>query len=169
MKKTILITLMLLTSLPLSWAQKYGHLNLGNLVAAIPATKVADSEIKTFSDQLIAQGEQRADKLKADYAAVIQRIQGGQMSPVEQEAAEKRITAEQTKLQAFEQEVQQKIAAKRQTLLKPIFDRVEKAIQEVAKAKGITMVFDTSMFNTVMYASDATDLMADVKAKLGVK
>lgn len=169
MRKAVLLTLVTFISLQISWAQKYGHLNLGNVVAAMPATKTADAEIKTFSDQLIAEGQAKANKLQEQYAAIINDIQAGKLSRIQQEAAEKTITEEQAKLQAFEQEIKQKIAQKRQTLLKPIFDQVEKAIADVAKKRGMTMVFDTSMFNAVMYASESVDIMTEVKAALGIK
>lgn len=169
MKKAAILTLVTLISLQISWAQKYGHLNLGNMVAAMPATKTADAQIKAYSDQLIAQGQERAKKLQNEYAAILKNMQDGKLSPVQQEQAEKKITDEQASLQAFEAEIKQKIAQKRQTLLKPIFDQVEKAIADVAKQKGMTMIFDTSMFNTVMFAAESVDIMADVKAELGLK
>lgn len=169
MRKAVFLTLATLISLQISWAQKYGHLNLGNVVAAMPATKTADAEIKTYSDQLIAQGQEKANKLQEQYAAIVNDIQSGKLSRVQQEAAEKTITEEQVKLQAFEQEIKQKIAKKRETLLKPIFDQVEKTIAGVAKKRGMIMVFDTSMFNAVMYASESVDIMAEVKAALGIK
>lgn len=169
MKKAAILTLVTLMSLQMSWAQKYGHLNLGNMVAAMPATKAADATIKTFSDQLIAQGQEKAKKLQADYTDAVRKIQEGTLSPLQQQELEKKLNEDQAKLQAFEAEVQQKIATKRETLLKPIFDEVEKAIAEVAKKRGMVMVFDTSMFNTVMFAADSADIMADVKAVLGIK
>ncbi|GAB5555583.1 MAG: hypothetical protein Sapg2KO_51740 [Saprospiraceae bacterium] len=169
MRKAVLLTIAILISLQISWAQKYGHLNLGNIVSAMPATKAADAEIKAYSDQLIAQGQEKAKKLQDQYATIVNDIQAGKLSRIQQEAAEKTITEEQVKLQAFEAEIKEKITQKRETLLKPIFDQVEKAIADVAKKRGMTMVFDTSMFNAVMYASESVDIMADVKASLGIK
>lgn len=169
MRKAVLLTIATLISLQISWAQKYGHLNLGNVVSAMPATKAADAQIKAYSDQLIAQGQEKAKKLQDQYATIVKQIQAGTLSRIQQEAAEKTITEEQAKLQAFEVEIKGKITQKRETLLKPIFDQVEKAIAEVAKKRGMTMVFDTSMFNAVMYASESVDIMTDVKATLGIK
>ncbi|MEM6378878.1 MAG: OmpH family outer membrane protein [Bacteroidota bacterium] len=169
MKKAAILTLVTLISIQISWAQKYGHLNLGNVVAQMPATKAADAEIKAYSDQLIAQGQEMAKKLQADYAEAVNKIQSGTISPIEQQELEKKLNEEQASIQAFEAEVQQKIAAKREVLLKPIFDEVEKAIADVAKKKGMTMVFDTSMFNTIMFAADSADIIEDVKAVLGIK
>lgn len=169
MKKVAILTLVTLLSIQISWAQKYGHLNLGNMVAAMPATKTADAQIKTFSDQLIAQGQERAKKLQNEYAAILKDMQEGKLSPLQQEQAEEKIKSEQAKLQAFEEEIKQKIAEKRKNLLQPIFNQVEKAIADVAKQKGMTMIFDTSMFNAVMYAAESVDIMADVKAALGLK
>ena len=49
----------------------------------------------------------------------------------------------------------------------PIIDKARKAIDEVAVSKNYTYVFDSSV-GVLLYAKDTEDVMADVKAKLGL-
>lgn len=169
MKRLVLLFVITLSALQWGQAQKYGHLNLGNLLAAMPETKSADADINAYSQQLVKQGEQKAEALQKEYAAVVQKMQNGQLSPNQQKEAEQSLQKKQEELRNFELEVQQKVAAKRQQLLTPILTKVQNAIDGVAKEKGIVMVFDTSVFNAILFAEDSDDLMPAVKAKLGIQ
>ena len=52
-------------------------------------------------------------------------------------------------------------------MLKPIRDRIQGAIDDVAKENGFTYIFDKSM-GIILYADDSADVSAQVKAKLGM-
>lgn len=169
MKKLAVLFFLAFTGLQVGIAQQYGHLNFGNVLAALPDTEAADADIQAYSKELITQGEQKAAALQKEFAAVVQKIQNGEMSPKQQEDAEAKFQKKQQELRAFEAEIQQKVAQKRQELLAPLINKVEEAIAAVAKEKGIIMVFDTSVFNAILFAKDSDDLMPAVKAKLGLE
>ena len=59
------------------------------------------------------------------------------------------------------------MAKKREELYKPILERVNAAMQAVAKENGYLLVFDTST-NVLLYADEALDVTNLVKAKLGL-
>ena len=168
MKKLAVLFFLAFTGLQVGTAQQYGHLNFGNILAALPDTKAADADIQAYSKELIAQGEQKAAALQKEFAAVVQKIQNGELSPKQQEDAEAKFQRKQQELRAFEAEIQQKVAQKRQELLAPLIKKVEEAIAAVAKEKVILMVFDTRVFNAILFAKDSDDLMPAVKVKLGL-
>ena len=56
---------------------------------------------------------------------------------------------------------------KRQELLKPIQDRVNKAIKDVATEKGFLYIFDSGM-GVILYSDPAADATKMVKDKLGI-
>jgi len=169
MKRVMILLVLGLTSWQVGIAQQYGHLNFGNLLAALPETKAADTEIRTLQQQLVQQGEQKALALQEEFSGVIQQIQNGEISPKQQQEVEADFQQKEQELRAFEAEIQQKIAEKREALLTPIIQKVEAAIQAVAQSKGIVMVFDTSVFNAILFAQEADDLMPAVKLKLGIE
>ena len=68
----------------------------------------------------------------------------------------------------YEQEVMQKVAKKREDLLRPILDKVDAAVKAVGKENGYGMIFDTSLFNFILSADESEDVMPMVKKKLGI-
>ena len=148
--------------------QKYGHLNFGNLISMMPATKSADSELEAYQKQLIAKGEDMAKKFQEEYGKFVADVQGGNLAPKQQQERQAKLQADQEAIVNYEQEIRQKVQAKRQELLQPIVGQAEKAIAEVAKENGYVMIFDTSSFNAILFTREADDVMDLVKAKLGL-
>ncbi len=151
------------------YAQKYGHLNLGNAVALMPETKAADAELEAFQKQMVAKGEEMAKKFQEKYSKLVQDAQTGTFPPAALKTREEELVKERDAILKYEQEIETGVQNKRGELLKPIFDKVEKAIAEVAKENGYQLVFDSSIFNTLLFAQDQDDLMPLVKAKLGLQ
>ena len=149
-------------------AQKYGHLNSGNLIAELPETKSADVALKSFQDARIQVGENMAKKFEAAYKAYVAEAQTGTLSPLQQQEREAALQKQQQELQAYEQKVVDEVTAKREALYQPILEKVQTAIDAVGKEKGYTMIFDTSILvnNPIVYAAEAEDVTALVKAKL---
>ena len=168
MKRLLFCTTLFLTFTCSSlFSQKYGYINLGNLVASLPESKAADAELKTYREQLISKGEEMAKAFQAkvvDYQGKI-----GEMAPVKAKELEVTLQKEQQSILKYEQEVTRKLQEKRNELLKPIVDKATQAIQAVGKENGYTMIFDSSLFNTILYLEEKDDVMPLVKAKLGIQ
>lgn len=150
-------------------AQKYGHLNFGNLLSAMPETKAADEALKQFQQEMVAKSDTMAKKFQAKYVAAAKDVQEGKLSPLQQQQKEEELKKEQESIVQYQQEVSQKVQAKREELLKPIIDKAEKTIADHAKTNGYVMVFDTSVFNAILFAQETDDLMPAIRTKLGIK
>ncbi|GJM31069.1 MAG: membrane protein [Saprospiraceae bacterium] len=150
-------------------AQKYGHLNFGNLLSMMPETKAADVTLEAYRKQLITKGEEMATKFRTNYEKFVTDIKDKSLTPKVQEAREAALGQEQQSIMAYEQEISQKLQAKRQELLKPIVEKAEKAISDLGKEKGYQFIFDTSTFNAVLFVRDSDDVTPLIKAKLGIK
>lgn len=150
-------------------AQKFGHLNLGNVVAMMPETKTADTTLATYQTQLIAKGEAMAKTFEENYKKYVQDAQSGTVPPVQMQQKEEALQKERDAIIAYDREIQSMVQQKREELLKPIFDKVQAAIETVSKEAGYLMVFDSSVFNTLLFAGEQDDLMPLVIAKLGIK
>lgn len=169
MKKIALIAIIALGFFSTNtFAQKFGYLNLGNLVIQMPETKKADETLKTYQENLIKKGEDMAKAFETSYTLFATKYQEGLMTPKEVSDAEKKLGVEQEAIAKYEQEVYEKIGKKRQELMKPILDKIEKAINAVGDEKGYTFIFDASLSNTILFAKDSDDVEALVKAKLGM-
>ncbi|MDX1665920.1 MAG: OmpH family outer membrane protein [Saprospiraceae bacterium] len=160
--------LCLLSTISFSQDSKYGHLNIGNIVSTLPATKAANSELKAYQEQLVTKGEEMATNFEEEYADFVTKAQGGDLSPKQQEERQSYLQKKQQEIIAYEQEITQKVQQKRQELLTPILVKVEEAIDQVARENGYAMIFDTSAFNAVLYVKDSDDIADLVKTKLGI-
>lgn len=150
-------------------AQKYAHLNFGLLVSGLPEVKAADTELEAYQKQLTAKGEEMAKAWQEKAQAFAQKAQSGEMAPVEQQKQQAALEKEREEILGYEEEINAKMQQKRQELLKPIIDKAEAAIKEVAQENGYLMIFDTSVFNSILFAQDTDDVLPLVKAKLGIE
>lgn len=168
MRKIILLWAALLAA-PALFAQDYGHCNFGELLSLMPETKASETELQTFNEQLVAEGEKRGEALRSEYQAYETARKSGTESPVQLAEREKKITRMQQELAAYEQDAQTKLNNKRNELLEPVITRANEAIEAIAKENGYLLIFDTSMFNAILFAEDSKDIMPLVKARLGIK
>ena len=168
MKRLLFCTTLLLALSSTSLlSQKYGYINLGNLVASLPESKAADSELKAYQEQLVKKGEEMAKAFRDKVAAFQTEI--ADLAPVKAKEKEAALQKEQQDILKYEQEVAQKLQTKRGELLKPIVEKATNAIKEVGKENGYKMIFDSSIFNAILYLEEKDDVMPLVKAKLGIQ
>jgi outer membrane protein len=161
----VLVALSLCTSLQ---AQKFGHLNSGNLLQALPEVKAADSQLSVFRDQLIKKGEDMAKVFQTKLEDYLKKAESGELSKVQMQEQENALQKERETIMNYEQEVIAKVQQKRQELLNPILQKVETAIQAVGKEGAYTFIFDTSLINTILFASESDDVEPLVRKKLGL-
>lgn len=148
--------------------EKYGHLNFGNIVSLMPDTKASDEKLQIYQDSLVQAGEQQIKNFESKAQAYMAKVQNGELSPVEQERQGQALQQEQAALQQLDRYIQQQMSIRREQLLAPIVKKVEEAIGAYAKENGYMMIFDTSVFNSVLYAQESDDLFEPIKAKLGL-
>ncbi|GAB4249250.1 MAG: OmpH family outer membrane protein [Saprospiraceae bacterium] len=167
--RIILLQLLLLFVLGTAQAQKFGHINVGNILVLMPETKGADSLLQIYQDSLVAIGESRADSLKNDILAFSKDYNEGLLTPKQAQTKQAELEKRHQGILAYEQQVQNLVAMKREELLTPILEKLQKAIDEVGKEGGYYMIFDTSVVNTILYAQESDDLAPLVKKKLGIE
>ncbi len=148
-------------------AQKFGYINSAVLLGELPEVKAADSELETYQKQLMSSGESMVKAFETKYNQYAKEAAEGLLSKVQMQEKEGELGLEQQKIQQYEVEVQQKILQKREELYQPILDKVKAAIENVGKDNGYTMIFDSSG-GMLLHANDGDDVMALVKAKLGL-
>jgi len=147
-------------------AQKYGHMNLGNLLTQMPDVKAAESQMEAFQQQKAAKGQEMVKAFEAKYVSLQEKAPT--MAPKDLQIAQVELQQEQQAIGVYEQQMIQDVQVKRQELLAPILTRVEGVIKEIAETDGYEMIFDTSVFNAVLFAKESEDVTDKVKAKLGI-
>lgn len=165
--KTFALLLVLVGTVAVAQAQKFGYVNSQALLAEMSDVKQARSELETLEKQLRAKGQGMLTSFQAKYEDVQKKVQQGILSPKQQEEEAIKLREEETKIAQFEQEMMQKIQQKEATLLQPILDRVNTAIKDVAEENGYTFIFDAST-SILLYAQESTDVSSLIKSKLGI-
>lgn len=162
--KKILIILALVLPMMAS-AQKYGHVNTAELFQLMPELK----DVTARLDSLNKQYESLLVNMQEEYQKKAQEYEqkASTMTDAMKQIQEEELYTMQQRLQTTYQTAQQDIAQKRQEFVAPIQEKMLKAIQAVGQEKGFTYIFDTAAM--VYVDPTATDVMADVKAKLGIK
>lgn len=147
-------------------AQKIGHVDYGAILAAMPEVKKADTDIQTAREQYSKQAQNLEQKMQAKYADAQRMAEAGTLTPELEQKYTAEIQKMQDDLEKFAGKAEEELAKKREDLLKPILDKIEAAVKQVAQEKGFAYILDTS---TLLYMDGGTDITADVKGKLGVQ
>ena len=147
-------------------APKFGYISSQELLSIMPDVIKADTQLKvyakTYTDQLENMGRE-FEKKAEDY-----QKNAATMTEAVREVKEKELADLRTRFQSTEASANDKVAKKKEELYKPILDKADKAIKDVAKEKGYDYVFDASG-GALLYAKDSDNIMPLVKAKLGIK
>jgi outer membrane protein len=165
-KLKILIALFVLTAVAASAQIKLGHINSTQLLSMMPETKNADSSLQKFGSSL----EGQLKTMSAEYEGKVSDFKSKEASMSEpiRDAKIKEISDLENRIQDFQQSAQSSIQKKKEELYTPIIKKAEDAIHGVAKEKGYTYVFDSSV-GALLWAQDSEDIMSLVKQKLGLK
>ncbi len=168
MKKLIALPLLMLAFAFGAQAQKFAYVDSEYILQNIPEYNDALAQI----DEISVQWQQ---ELEAKFAAIDKMYKDYQSESVllPEEMKRKR---EDAIIQAEKdaKELQKKrfgkdgdLFKKRQELIKPIQDKVFSAIESVAKARNLAMVFDKAGGVTVMWADAKYDISDDVLEEMG--
>jgi outer membrane protein len=169
LKYTLMLSLFVALSTALT-AQKFGYLNSQALLNEMPEVKEAEANLQTLQKQLQAKGEQMLTDFQAKYVELERKNQQGEISPKELETESQKLQEQEQEIAQYEQQMQRQIMEKRNTLLQPILDRVNDAIKQVAEEDGYSYIFDASPGSGILlYVDESTDVMAQVKVKLGLE
>ncbi|MBK5202995.1 MAG: OmpH family outer membrane protein [Prolixibacteraceae bacterium] len=144
---------------------KFGHIDTQALIQTMPETAIAQKSLQTqakgLEDQLGTMQKEFQTKL-SEYTQSTDSL-----TDLVRQAKEQELQDLQSRIKAFNGTAQQNLQKKQTELMKPVLDKANKAIADVAKEKGLIYVFDT---NTVIYKSSASlDLLPLVKSKLGIQ
>ena len=166
MNKKFIAMLFLLAPLTL-FAQKFGHLNSGDIIQAMPEYKAAQTELqnleKQYSDELKMM-ETELSKKSEEY-----EVQKATLPENIRQRRETELQELYGRMQQYYQESQQQLQQASQEKMAALTDKISKAIKEVGVAGGYLYIFDVA--SGIPYISEtlSTDVTAAVKAKLGIK
>ena len=163
MKKIIIAVSFLVFSTFAAQAQKYCVIDSKYILEKVPEYNAAQKQLDIQSDawqKEVDQKMQYIDQMYKSYQAERPMLSEAARQKREAEvvAKEKEAKDLQKKYFGFEGEV----FKKRQTLVKPVQDKVYNAVQKYAQSRGYDMVYDKAGGVTIFYADPKLDKSDDI-------
>jgi outer membrane protein len=147
---------------------KIGYADVDYIFSQMPEAKQIDTELKSTQTQLknqIDSKTQEFQKKLADYQANLNTM----LDAVRQNT-ERELTMLQENLQKLQQDAQTTIQNKQAQLMEPVYTKVGKAIEDVAKENGYTFILNQQIggLDVILYGDENSDVSDLVLKKLGV-
>ena len=165
MKKlsVLFAAVMMFATVGVAKAQKVAMMDYEAVLAVMPETKKMTTELEAFSKTKGDELGKQADAFQKEVQQY-QQVDGPKMTEAQREAKEAELQKKQQNLQQIQQTAQNDLAQRRDTAVKPIIEKLNKAVEKVAKANGYDFIIDAQ---ALIYKGgpDATPL---VKKELGL-
>ena len=149
--------------------QKIGYADWEYIFSQLPEFKQIDNELKTHGTQL-------ENQLKAKYADYENKVKAYQGMPATTPDAikadkERELQGLQESIQKFQQDAQTSLQNKQTALMDPVFKKVGKAIEDVAKEHGYAFIMAPQVMgggDILLYSDEKYNVSNLVLKKLGV-
>jgi outer membrane protein len=170
MKKIILICFFTFITFSAAFAQRFAYVDSEYILKHMPEYASAQKQIESLTAQWQKEVDQRFQEIDRLYKA----YQADQilMTPEmkkrrEAEIADKEKTAKDFQRQKFGPDGD--LAQKSNAIIKPIQEKMAKAIQAVAENDNLDMILDKNSEVIMLYFNPRYDKSADVITRLGLK
>ena len=169
MKKFALLVVCVLSFGVASQAQnlKCGHINTNELISLMSERDSAIVKLQAYQNDLL----ETLEGMETEYNNKLNEYQRkrNEWAPVVVETKERELGELGQRIQQFQQNAQQEMAQMQQTLMTPVIDKAQAAVTKVAKAQGLTYVFDLSAGALIYYDEAVSmNLLPLVKKELGI-
>jgi|SRR5215217_1607500 len=169
-RKIILIAAFTLFSVTAALAQRLAYVDSEYILKHIPDYISAQKQIGALSDQWQKEVDNRfqeIDRLFKAYQADQPLMTADVKKRREEEIVNKEKEAKDFQRKIFGPEGD--LATRSSAIIKPIQDRVAKAVQALAESENLDMVFDKNSEVIMLYANPRYDKSKDVITRLGLK
>jgi outer membrane protein len=151
-------------------AIKIGYTNVDYVLSLMPESKQIESDLKAYTAQLEAQLKSKASEFETKYQAYEKGA--ATMTDVIRQDKERELQNLKGEIDEFQKGADQSIQKKQQALLEPALDKLQKAIDQVAKENGYTYVFNSDAgYGTtpiLLHGPDEGNISDLVLRKMGV-
>lgn len=123
-------------------AQSIAHVDREVVIDTLPSQAKAAAEIESFRKRAFEELRETQQKLQEDYRKLEEERE--RMSPTAYKFEENRLNKKAQEFQERQMELEQQIQVITQEAYMPIMERIEKAIEKVAKLEKVDYIIDSS-------------------------
>ena len=164
MKKIVLIAAAALFTIAASAQDlKFAYVDFTEVIQLMPEMDSARVQI----DAAGAEAQETYQAMVEEFQSKYQQFEQKQASwtPAIRESKAAELQQIEGRIQEFQQAVQQDLQQLQNTLQSPIYDKAQKTVNELAKAKGLAMVFEK---NSLLYIDPAQGVNLTPEARVAL-
>ncbi|HVW13998.1 MAG TPA: OmpH family outer membrane protein [Mucilaginibacter sp.] len=170
MKKIILLLAFTFTAFTSTFAQRFAFVDSDYILKHVPEYAAAQKQLAALSDQWQKEVDNKSQEIERLYKAY--EADKVLMTADMKKRREAEIASKEKEVKDFQRQKfgpDGELAKKSDALIKPIQDRLAKAIQAVAESEDLDMIFDKNSEIMMLYANPRLNKSADVIVRLGLK
>lgn len=149
-------------------AVKVGYADVDFIFSQMPEAKQIDADLQTLQSQLKKNLESKVQEFQTKYAQYQQN--STTMLDAVRQNTERELQQLQQNIEKLQQDAQTEIQKKQTALMEPVYAKVGKAIEDVAKENGYTFVLNQQVggLDVILYGDPSVDVSNLVLKKMGV-
>jgi outer membrane protein len=170
MKRVLILMALWACGLTAVQAQKFAYVDTEYILEKIPEYTAAQKQIEQLSNQYQSTIEteiKKVDQLFRTYQTEKGRLNDAQRQLREQEIITREQTVKELQKTYFGQEGT--VTKRTEALIQPIKDKVQRAIDALAREGGYAVIFDIAAAPGFIYTNPVYDLSNRVLEKLGIR
>ena len=168
-KRFMLLAVMATTLCLGAQAQKFGYVNTNEIFNVMPDKVTAENTLKQVSDKYEAEFKNLQDAFQKKMTEYEAADQDPSTPQAIKDRHNQELQDDYMKIQNFQQTAAQDMQKQQDMLIAPITQKLQNAIQAVGAEGGYTFIFDQAAGSLLYTGTNAEDVSAKVKAKLGIK
>lgn len=150
---------------------KIGYTNIDAIVFNMPEMETINSELDTYQQALGTQIQTKQQEIQTKYQALVQMSQDPNAVQTVIQEKDNELQRLQRDLQAFQQQAEQAYNNKQNTLMQPVYTKVQAAIEEVRKEQGYSLILNAQVTGAgpvIIAGEEGLNITEKVFEKLGV-
>lgn len=166
MIKKIFVAVLLFVSVQVIAQSKVGTIDSEFILSKMPELVKVQEDLKAYSTKLELELKAKVD----DYQAKIKAYEAGvaNMTDPMKKTKQDEIVNLENDINKYRRNGSQLVQIERNRLLNPLYQKIGKALEEIAKAEGYSQVIITSGNNKIGYMDPKFDVTNAVMTKLGI-
>jgi outer membrane protein len=147
---------------------KIGYADVEYIFSQMPEAKLIDTELQTLQTML----KKQYDSKVAEFQKKLQEYQqyGATVPDAVKQNSERELQQLQQNIQKLEQDSQTDLQKKQVSLMEPVYAKVGKAIEDVAKENGFSLILNQQIsgLDVILFGNEKLDVSDMVLKKMGV-
>ncbi len=147
---------------------KIGFADVDYIFSQMPEAKQIDTELQSVQNQLKTQLDNKVKEFQAQLADYQANMNN--MLPAIRSNTEKELTQKQQNIEKLQQDAQTTIQQKQNQLMEPVYAKVGKAIEDVAKENNFTLILNQQIggLDVILFGDEKMDVSDLVLKKMGI-